>query len=264
MRSNWREHHAIPGPQYRRYGYNDHDPLTSGLRIDDIGPALTQIKTESMRCSKGFNAVAYWHPSIGALYICFEPALPPGSGPGGKGQKKMYLQLRPPRLRSFTMGKNDQKKTALGPKRKTGTKTRHAKSASGIKYQDKSSGQPQLIPVFQAIRTLLLPYAKGSIRLRGGEDGQVVLLVDKPQMIEKRKKTELWFAAALIQKGYVGFYFMPVYMHGALKARLDPELLKCLKGKACFHIKTMDQTLIAQIQAALVLGYDFYKAQGWL
>jgi hypothetical protein len=38
-----------------------------------------------------------------------------------------------------------------------------------------------------------------------------VLVGEKPVEVLGRKKDELWFASALIQKGYVGFYYMPVY-----------------------------------------------------
>ncbi len=112
---------------------------------------------------------------------------------------------------------------------------------TGIKYTDKSAGQPELIPIFEAIRDMLLLDQKGQLKLRGGENGQVLLLGEKKLVIDGRKKDEMWFAAALIQKGYVGFYFMPIYTNKKLHDVFKPELLKCLKGKACFHIRTYEQ-----------------------
>jgi len=74
----------------------------------------------------------------------------------------------------------------------------------------------------------------------------------------------LWLAGALIQKGYVGFYYMPVYMSDAVRRKLDAELLGCLKGKSCFHIKKDDPTLYDQIEKALRLGVEVYKTKGWI
>jgi hypothetical protein len=53
-------------------------------------------------------------------------------------------------------------------------------------------------------------------------------------------RDELWFAGALIQKGYVGYYFNPEYASGNGGKAVTPELMKCLKGKSCFHIKKAD------------------------
>ena len=134
----------------------------------------------------------------------------------------------------------------------------------GIKYTDKSAGQPELVLVFEAIKKLMIPYAKGSLKLKGGDGGQVALISDKPVVIEGRKKEEVWFAGALVQKGYVGFYFMPIYMNEPLRKKLSPELMKTLKGKSCFYIKKADPQLLGQIKEALQLGHAFFKEMGWI
>ena len=139
-----------------------------------------------------------------------------------------------------------------------------AKEGIGIKYEDKSAGQPDLAPIFARIKQLLADFRKEPLRLRGGEGGQVLLISEKAVVIEGRKREELWFASALVQKGYVGFYYMPVYMNEAVRSQLKPELLKCLKGKACFHIKKNDPLLFDQIVEALEIGYTFYKKMGWI
>jgi hypothetical protein len=139
-----------------------------------------------------------------------------------------------------------------------------AKKGIGIKYEDKSAGQPDLGPIFARIKELLDGFQKESLRLRGGEGGQVLLISEKAVVIDGRKKEELWFASALVQKGYVGFYYMPVYMNETVRSQLKPELLKCLKGKACFHIKKNDPLLFDQIGEALEIGYKCYKKMGWI
>jgi hypothetical protein len=78
------------------------------------------------------------------------------------------------------------------------------------------------------------------------------------------KPTKLAMASLVMQKGYVGFYFMPVYMNDKLKAKLSPELLKLLKGKTCFHVKTLDAALLTDIAEALTLGTNCYRERGWV
>jgi hypothetical protein len=150
------------------------------------------------------------------------------------------------------------------PATKSGSKKlSQQKTEIGIKYTDKSPGQPELTPIFEAIKKLLLPYEKGTMKLISSP-GQVVLISKKPVEILGRKRDDLWFASALVQKGYVGFYYMPVYGDPKVKELVKPGLLKCLKGKACFHIKKYDKEIISQIKDALNVGYNLWHKRGWL
>jgi hypothetical protein len=137
------------------------------------------------------------------------------------------------------------------------------KNETRIKYADKSAGQPELTPIFEAIKNLLFPYEKGTMKLISSA-GQVALISKKPVEILGREKDELWFASALVQKGYVGFYYMPVYADPKVKELIKPELLKCMKGKACFHIKSYDEQILSQVKDALSLGFMRWKKRGWL
>lgn len=149
---------------------------------------------------------------------------------------------------------------AVAKKQKAGEK----KDKFSFKYSDKSAGQsPVLLQIWEAIRDMMLPYEKGVMKVHGGSGGQITLINHKPVEIFGRKRDALWFAAALIQKGYVGYYLMPVY--GAEgKLPIKPELMKCLKGKACFHIKKSDPEMMKQIKESLKLGYEAYKKRGWI
>jgi hypothetical protein len=145
----------------------------------------------------------------------------------------------------------------------TSKKASKKESETRVKYNDKSAGQPELTPIFEAIKKLLLPYEKGTMKLICS-GGQAVLISKKPVEILGRKRDELWFASALVQKGYVGFYYMPVYGDPTMKQLIEPELLKCLKGKACFHIKKHDKEIFSQIKDALKAGYGLWHKRGWL
>jgi len=160
-------------------------------------------------------------------------------------------------------------KKAVAPKKaapkKLAKKAAAAKSETGIKYSDKSAGQsPELLQIFDELKKRMLPYGKGSIKVRGGTGGQLVLVSEMPVEIAGRKRDEYWFGAILIQKGYVGFYFMPVQDPAERKAIFKPELLKCLKGKSCFHIKKSDKEIFKQVEEALAAGYKKTKERGWI
>ena len=71
------------------------------------------------------------------------------------------------------------------------------------------------------------------------------------------------FASVIIQKSYVGLYYMPVYTNPEMKKIFPPELLALLKGKSCFQIRISDARLVAHIQSALASGFRQYKKNGW-
>jgi len=148
--------------------------------------------------------------------------------------------------------------------KKTSKKSVKSKDEIPIKYSDKSLGQPQLVPIFEEIKRILAPYEKGTLKLLGGSGGKVALVSKKPVEILGRKKDEVWFASALVQKGYVGFYYMPVYGDPSIRTLLKPELLKCLKGKACFYIKKFDKEIFSQVKEALAIGHREWRQRGWI
>lgn len=86
----------------------------------------------------------------------------------------------------------------------------------------------------------------------------------KDVVIAGRKRSEFFFASAVIQKGYVGLYYMPVYTSPEMKRLFAPDLLTLLKGKSCFRIKTSDARLLAQVKQALQAGFKLYKKNGWV
>ncbi len=126
--------------------------------------------------------------------------------------------------------------------------------------------QEQLLEIFNAVKKEVEPYEKGDIKARIDIQGKYDLWVEKPKglMIMGKKRNEVAFTAVILQSSYVGFYFMPIYCSQPVKEKIAPELLKHLKGKACFHIKSTDPELMKQIKAAMKVGYEGYKKMGWI
>jgi hypothetical protein len=124
----------------------------------------------------------------------------------------------------------------------------------------------QLDAVFDDIKSILAKYAKlftvreGAVRNKRDYH----LIVQKPLVIEGRKKDELWFASVIQQKHNAGFYFMAVQCCAKDGTPLSSELLSHLDGKSCFHMTSLTAGLKRDIDSALKLGLAAYKKRKWL
>lgn len=147
---------------------------------------------------------------------------------------------------------------------KPSQKIKKVSKENTIKYADKSEGQPEMVIIYNELKKLLQPYSKGSIKAQDGVQGMFNLVSNKKVEV-LGKIRDIFFASIMVQKGYVGFYFFPIYTDSSeISPRLKPELLKCLKGKSCFHIKKNDFQLLLQVKEALAIGHQLYKAKGWV
>lgn len=120
-----------------------------------------------------------------------------------------------------------------------------------------------LTAIFTQIRSLLARYSP-PLSPKHDERAYYDLWSLKDLVIEGRKRKEIYFAGLIIQKDYVGFYFMPVYAQPEVKGFFQADLLRLLKGKSCFHIKRLTPGLLAQIDEALESGYRLYRERGWV
>jgi hypothetical protein len=117
--------------------------------------------------------------------------------------------------------------------------------------------------VFDQLRSLFIKY-QPPFQSKRDESGYFDLWSIKELVIDGRKRKEIFFAGIIIQKSYVGFYYMPVYAEPEVKQFFKPELLKLLKGKSCFYVRKVDSELLKQIEDALALGFAKYKERGWV
>lgn len=166
--------------------------------------------------------------------------------------------------KSATTKKRASKSAAKKAVSKSTTKKVVAGKDKPIKYEDKSAGQPEMVTIFNKLKKLLAPYSKGTMVARDDKPSQYSIWNNKEVELKGRKQPDVYFAGLLVQKGYVGFYFMPVYANPGLKSALHPQLVKCLKGKSCFHIKKNDPELMEQVKEALEIGFEDFKKKGWV
>jgi len=117
-----------------------------------------------------------------------------------------------------------------------------------------------LIEIYNRLRLQLKKYENPMIT-KFDMDSRYDLWSVKDVVIDGRKKKEVFFAGLIIQSSYVGFYYEEPEK---MKELFNPELLKLLKGKSCFHIKKLNEGLEKEIEYALEKGYELYKERGWV
>jgi hypothetical protein len=132
-----------------------------------------------------------------------------------------------------------------------------------MNYEQEETKMVDLQEVFSTIKKELSAY-QPPFQPKNDTERYFDLWSFKDLVIEGRKRKEVFFAGAIIQKDYVGFYYIPLYAGPEVKALFKPELLKLLKGKSCFHLKKLDEELITQIRQVLLDGYTQYRKRGWV
>jgi hypothetical protein len=127
------------------------------------------------------------------------------------------------------------------------------------------AAKPSLATVYDELEAILSkfspPFTARTNAVRNKRN--YILVSEKEVVIDGRKKPELWFAGVIEQKGYIGFYYMPIYCTPK-GPKPSAALMKLLKGKSCFYVKSLTPELCADIKAALRAGLDAYKKRGWL
>lgn len=121
----------------------------------------------------------------------------------------------------------------------------------------------ELRSIFEQLKPLISRYSP-PLQPKTDSDRYYDVWSFKDLVIADRKRKEVFFAGLIIQKAYVGFYFMPVYTDPETKNFFPPELLRLLKGKSCFHIKKLTPELFTQVDAALERGFKLYRDRGWV
>ncbi len=79
-----------------------------------------------------------------------------------------------------------------------------------------------------------------------------------------KNKKPMYFGSVKINKNYVSFHLMPVYVFPELLKDLSPELKKRMQGKSCFNFKTLDDQFLSELSALTKEGYAAYEKSGYL
>lgn len=117
----------------------------------------------------------------------------------------------------------------------------------------------EFLAVFERLRSILATHAP---RLIVKQDRPDTYYLDTAQIMKNEQP--LFFGAVQLMKGQVSFYLMPIYVYPDLLEGIAPELRKRLKGKSCFHFKTVDEPLFAQLAELTARGFARYESEGML
>lgn len=107
---------------------------------------------------------------------------------------------------------------------------------------------------FSRLKAILQPHA-GRLKLTDQQPGHYSL--DAP--LRGKFGKPMFFAGIRIQKNYVSFYLMPVYIYPELLDNLSPALKNHLKGKSCFHFKAPEEALFTELADLVALGLERYR-----
>jgi hypothetical protein len=125
--------------------------------------------------------------------------------------------------------------------------------------------QAQLLDIFNALKTVVKPYEKGVLKPHIDIEGKYDLWAHKSATVHGKQNDEFSFVSLILQSNYVGFYFMPIYTNPPeVTPLIAPGLLQHLKGKSCFHIKKIETETLKEVKAAMKVGYEQYKKNGWV
>jgi hypothetical protein len=117
---------------------------------------------------------------------------------------------------------------------------------------------PDLPSVFAALRPLLAPYAAGLTVVR---DAPGMFSLDTKHIMPNKKP--LFFAAVEVNKSYVSFHLMPLYVFPELLASASPALRKRMQGKSCFSFSRVDPVLFQELAALVPAGHARYVQAGY-
>jgi hypothetical protein len=111
--------------------------------------------------------------------------------------------------------------------------------------------------LFARLQALLAPYAP-SLNVIDDAPGKYYL---ETGYSEKWKKP-LFFGSVIVQKNYVSYYLMPVYMFPDLLEGTSPALKKRMQGKSCFNFKQVDEVLLTELEALTQKSFTRFQQEG--
>jgi len=113
--------------------------------------------------------------------------------------------------------------------------------------------------VFHALHAILAPYRAEMACLRDDETG---FYLDTHHLMKNGKA--LFFGGCEINKRYVSYHLMPVYVFPDLLDGISQALRRRMQGKSCFNFTSEDADLFAELADLTRAGYARYDAAGHL
>ncbi|MEM7659142.1 MAG: hypothetical protein AAF399_23680 [Bacteroidota bacterium] len=104
----------------------------------------------------------------------------------------------------------------------------------------------------------------GDLKIRKELDNVFEVCGTVEAMQGKQKVDGFYFASVVPKPKDIRLYFFPLYTHKEEMGELSAPLQKFLKGKTCFHIKYLDDALIAELKDLTARALELYRANEWI
>jgi hypothetical protein len=113
--------------------------------------------------------------------------------------------------------------------------------------------------VFNTLKPLISSYAE-SMDIE--TDTKNIFRLDTRHMMNNGKP--LFFASIVINKSYVSYHLMPVYVFPELLNGMSPALKKRMQGKSCFNFTALEETLVSELKSLTQAGFEAYRKAGFV
>lgn len=118
---------------------------------------------------------------------------------------------------------------------------------------------PQFQDVFEKLKLILTDYADQLTSVRDSPDS-----FHLDTMHRMKNKKPLFFAAVQINKSYVSYHLMPIYVFPELLDEASAELKHRMQGKSCFNFRSADDRLFSELARLTEAGYKRYEEAGYV
>jgi len=113
--------------------------------------------------------------------------------------------------------------------------------------------------VYERLREIMIPFAN-DLDLKSDVPGS--MYIDTNHIMQNKKP--LFFGAVRINKRYVSYHLMPIYVNPALLKNVSAELKKRMQGKSCLNFTERDEDLFAELTLLTRAGYEYYRHKGYV
>jgi hypothetical protein len=118
------------------------------------------------------------------------------------------------------------------------------------------AAKSELPSIFNKLRSILKPYSSKLIIKAETSDAYSL-----DGAYSEKWKRDLYFASTQVNKNYVSYYLMPVYMYPDLLKNISPELKKHMQGKSCFNFKKIETPLFDELARLTKQGFERFMKE---
>ena len=106
--------------------------------------------------------------------------------------------------------------------------------------------------LFEELKSIMQPYAM-NLDCKKDEPGNYYL--DTKFIMENKKP--LYFGGVRINKNYVSYHLMPIYVNPELLKSISSDLKKRMQGKSCFNFKAIDRKLFKELDNLTQAAFNY-------